>query len=83
MDEGEFADDELNETFGRRIFMSDDKIKQTQIGWFIGTGLDSKLHGYGKIENERGLYQNGTFMENRIEKINTYDPSIEFFADPV
>jgi len=38
IDEGEFNDDDLNGTFGRRIFMkSGDKDKDgSQFGWFTG-----------------------------------------------
>ena len=59
--------------------MSNDKTKLSQIGWFIGTGLNSKLHGYGKIEAEKGLYENGKMMEN-INKIKSYDAEIDIIA---
>jgi len=57
MEEGEFCNDCLDGTFGRRIYMS--SKMEVQIGWFLGTGNDSKLHGYGKLGEKEGLFENG------------------------
>ena len=43
IEEGEFKNDELDCTFGRRIHMRDGS---NVIGWFNGSG--NYLHGYGK-----------------------------------
>ena len=45
VEEGQFVNDELDNTFGRRIKI-DGSIK---IGWFQGDGR--YLHGYGRIVN--------------------------------
>ena len=47
MEEGEFVNDALDGTFGRKIFMFEGhKAYWTQMGWFSA----SKLHGYGRID---------------------------------
>jgi len=55
MEEGEFNNDELNDTFGRRIYMKGD----SKIGWFLGGGY--QLHGYGMDSKSSytGIFEEG------------------------
>ena len=58
MDEGEFVNDHLRGTFGRRIYLNG----STQIGWFSKRG--DKLHGYGKDSSNEGYYEEGEFKNS-------------------
>ena len=58
-EEGQFNYDQLDCTFGRKIFMNG----TATIGWFQVPG--GKLHGYGKDSKDNiGFYESGIFVKD-------------------
>ena len=74
-EEGQFINDKLDGTFGRRIYFNG----KIEFGWFMGQ--DSKLHGYGKdtANISGGLFEYGTFIPNNND-VKYYDPEIDLIA---
>lgn len=83
-EEGQFVNDELNGTFGRRIRLDG----TNRIGWFEEYGFC--LHGYGRevtLQGEakvvqEGLFENRLFKKNKSE-IEEYDAENDFIAQKI
>jgi len=78
IEQGEFNNDELDRTFGRKIL-----IKGTaKFGWFVS---GSNLHGFGldtELRKPAGLFENGEYKQKSIE-IQLYDYEIDFIAKSI
>jgi len=74
IEEGEFKNDELDCTFGRRIYIQGN----TSYGYFLGSG--STLHGFGKDGKigKEGHYETGIYQ--RSDLIKLYDYDVDFIA---
>jgi len=57
MEEGEFNEGNLDNTFGRRIYMNG----TTKVGWFRTDG--DTLHGYGKDGKDEGCFEAGKYKK--------------------
>ena len=83
IEEGEFRENELNETFGRKIFING----SYKLGWFKGGG--DQLHGFGSehtftsLDSEKGSIEiKGLFVAGipQHEQILAYDKENDLIA---
>ena len=78
IEEGEFKNDELDCTFGRRIYINGN----TSCGYYLRSG--ETLHGYGidSQTGKEGLFEEGIFQPKH-EQIKVYDYDIDFIAKKI
>ena len=76
MEEGEFNQDNLDGTFGRRVLITGEQ----KIGWFKNDG--STLHGYGKDETNEGCFEAGKLNRN-MQDILQYDVQVDMIAQKI